>query len=162
MPLLNLHHIALPCLPDNLEKTRRFYVDVLGTKPGHHAKLGLPGSRSDINNVMFDLVAPRALEQTDPWRTRKAADPMADHIVIKAFGFDEMRERLIAHEADWRQLDLRSAGVWQLFVIDPNGIVVEMNFDIGREPPGSQGPDGTHPYLIADMHDGVVQRKHMW
>ncbi|WP_433706531.1 VOC family protein [Paraburkholderia sacchari] len=158
MPLLDIHHIALRCKPGNLEETTKFYTELLGMKEASRPNLGFPGSWLDINKTMFHIVDHRPAKHLDPWHQRHEADAMFDHIAVKAHGFDEIRERLIQAGADWRQLDLRSAGLWQLFVLDPNGIIVELNFTITDEPPGSKGPDGTRGYMLHDTYDkGVVQ-----
>ena len=69
-----------------------------------------------------------------------------DHIALSAHGFDEMRGICEARDLDWRQFDIPSFNLWQLFVHDPNGVLVELNFDAAKEPEGSKGPDETRRY----------------
>lgn len=158
MPLLDIHHIALRCKPGNLEETRKFYTTLLGMKEAARPNLGFAGAWLDINSTMFHIVDHRPAKHLDPWHQRNEADAMFDHIAVKSHGFDEIRDRLIESGADWRQLDLRSAGLWQLFVLDPNGIIVELNFTIADEPSGSKGPDGTRGYVMHDTYEnGVVK-----
>lgn len=160
MPLLDIHHIALRCKPGNLDKTVAFYTDLLGMKSAARPDLGFPGAWLDINRTMFHIVDHFPEKHLDPWHARKEAGAMFDHIAIKAQGFDEMRRRLVEAGADWRQLDLSHAGLWQLFVLDPNGIIVEMNFTIAEEPSGSRGPDGTKPYMLSATYaDGKADSK---
>lgn len=157
MALLDIHHIALRCKPGNLDKTVDFYTGMLGMKMAHRPDLGFPGAWLDINETMFHIVDHRPAKSLDPWHHRPEADAMFDHIAVKSHDFDAMRQRLIDMGADWRQLDLSHADLWQLFVLDPNGIIVEMNFTISQEPPGNKGPDGTRPYMLVDSYsDGMA------
>jgi hypothetical protein len=43
---------------------------------------------------------------------------------------------------------VKGLGQWQLFIKDPSGIVIELQFVVANEPPGSKGPDGTRPYMF--------------
>lgn len=47
---------------------------------------------------------------------------------------------------DWRQKIIEGTGLWRLFVLDPNGVIVELDFDIADEPEGSTGPDEGERY----------------
>jgi catechol 2,3-dioxygenase-like lactoylglutathione lyase family enzyme len=154
MPLIDVHHVALRCEPGNLDKTIKFYKDVLGMKSAARPELGFDGAWLDINKTMFHLVDHFPPEHLDPWHKRAQAKSIFDHIAIKANGFDAMKAKFIEQGVDWRQLNLSSAGLWQLFVLDPNGIIVELNFTIADEPKGSIGPDGSKPYVMIESYAG--------
>ena len=36
--------------------------------------------------------------------------------------------------------DIPDFKLWQLFVLDPSGVVIELNFEAEKEPEGSKGP----------------------
>jgi len=36
--------------------------------------------------------------------------------------------------------------LWQLFVLDPSGVLVELNYDATKEPRGSKGPSKRKQY----------------
>ena len=58
-------------------------------------------------------------------------------------------DRLVTrHGVDYRQNNVRAMGQWQLFIRDPNGIVIELQFIVANEPAGSKGPDATKPYMF--------------
>ena len=69
-----------------------------------------------------------------------------DHVALVARDFDAMKAEIVGRDLDWRQNDLPGAGLWQLFVHDPNGVLIELNFTIADEPDGAAGPDGTNVY----------------
>ena len=57
-----------------------------------------------------------------------------------------MRKTIEERNLNWRQFDIPSFNLWQLFVHDPNGVLVELNFDTTQEPDGSKGPDDSNRY----------------
>ena len=63
-----------------------------------------------------------------------------------ARGFDKMREKLKKHRCDWRQSDVPDMKLWQLFVLDPSGVLIELNYDAIKEPRGSKGPSKRKRY----------------
>jgi hypothetical protein len=69
-----------------------------------------------------------------------------DHMAVRAVGFDAWKDHLTKHGVDYRQNDVKGLGQWQLFIRDPNGVVIELQFIVKNEPPGSKGPDGTRQY----------------
>ena len=61
----------------------------------------------------------------------------------------EMKKKIVACGNEWRQQDLSHADIWQLFVLDPSGIKIEINFTKSEEPRGSKGPDNRFKKYIA-------------
>jgi hypothetical protein len=51
-----------------------------------------------------------------------------DHVAFRATGLREMIERLQANRIAFTQRQVDDQGLFQLFLIDPNGIKVELNF----------------------------------
>lgn len=152
MAALDIHHVALKCKSGKLDETRRFYTELFGMKDSPRPDLGFPGHWLDLDDTMFHLLEYEPPKHLDPWHSRDEANSMVDHIAVKSRGFDEARQRLIDMKADWRQLDLSQFGIWQLFVLDPNGIIIEQNFAIADEPEGSAGPDDSNPYVIIEEY----------
>ena len=146
MALMDLHHIAIKVPPGRLKEAEDFYTKVLGMTYAHRPDLGFPGAWLSIKNTMIHLVDQEFSPSSDPWYGRAEAKSSIDHIAIKARGFDEVKRRVVELGYDWRQTIIPDAGLWQLFVIDPSGVIVELNFDIANEPPGSTGPDDTRRY----------------
>jgi catechol 2,3-dioxygenase-like lactoylglutathione lyase family enzyme len=146
MALADIHHIAIKVKPGRLQEAENFYTKVLGLTQAHRPDLGFPGAWLNIKNTMIHLVEEEFSPGMDPWYERPEAGSAIDHIAIKARNFDEMKRRVIEQGLDWRQTHLADAGLWQLFVMDVSGVVVELSFKIDEEPPGSVGPDETRRY----------------
>ena len=60
---------------------------------------------------------------------------------------------------DWRQMHLPDAGLWQIFVLDPNGVIVELNFVIAEEPAGSIGPTAEKLYPPLEQQSQAAQNR---
>ena len=146
MALVDLHHIAIKVPPGKLNEAETFYTEVLGMNYANRPDLGFPGAWLNITDTMIHLVDQEFPPESDPWYQRREAQSAIDHIAIKAKGFDEIKKRVNDLGYDWRQTSIPDAGLWQLFVVDPSGVIVELNFPIKDEPPGSVGPDGTRRY----------------
>lgn len=116
-----------------LEETRAFYVDLLGMSVGFRPQLKSTGYWLYAgDNAVIHLVETEASED-DRRKWDKAADNdvfetgMDDHV---AFSVEDssgavqfMKDNGIAY---WDRL-LADRGLYQIFVRDPNGIVVELN-----------------------------------
>lgn len=146
MALTDIHHIAIKVRPGRLKAAEDFYTKILGMTHADRPDLGFPGAWLDMKSTMIHLVEEEFPPELDPWYARDEARSAIDHIAIKARNFDEFKRRAIEHGLDWRQTHLPDAGLWQLFVMDVSGVIVELNFKIGEEPPGSVGPDSTRRY----------------
>lgn len=156
MALKDLHHIAIRCRPGTLAESESFYDAVLGMQHAERPDLGFPGAWMQMDRSMVHLMEQEWPAESDPWYARKEAASAIDHIAIKARDFDATKQRVLELGCDWREMELVDAGLWQLFVLDPNGVVVELNFDAAAEPEGSVGPapGNPRPYPPAPEPDG--------
>ena len=50
------------------------------------------------------------------------------HVALRCDGHDEMIARLDARCADYRENRIAIAGLRQIFTLDPNGVLLELNF----------------------------------
>jgi catechol 2,3-dioxygenase-like lactoylglutathione lyase family enzyme len=135
MQLTDLQHVAIRTA--DLAATDRFYIDILGMRRADRPPFGFPGSWLAMGSTMIHVMAgDAAKDDTGQVPTGAAA---VDHLALGARGFDAYKAKFIAEGLDWRENDIPSAGLWQLFVKDPSGIVIELNFDTAGEPAGSKG-----------------------
>jgi catechol 2,3-dioxygenase-like lactoylglutathione lyase family enzyme len=142
MRLHDIHHIAIKTL--DLEKTNRFYTEVLGMSMAHRPPFDFPGSWLNIGNTMVHLMAGKAAyDKNGRFLPGSAA---VDHISINAEGYEAYRDRFREHGLDWREFDIPAAGIRQLFVKDPNGVLIELTFAVAAEPPGGKGYDESRRY----------------
>lgn len=142
MPATDLHHLAIKA--KDLDATVAFWNEVVGSHSVERPDFGFPGAWLQFGTTMIHLYAGETATNPDGGYDRGSA--AIDHVALSAHGFDEMRRLLTDKGLDWRQMDIPSFSLWQLFVHDPNGILVELNFDATREPAESVGPDGTNIY----------------
>lgn len=132
MPLDRIEHFFVST--DDIEATRRFYCDVLGLTVGPRPELSFPGYWLYSGDVPCIHVGEReaygdyAAATRVPFSERAAGTGPIDHIAFNARGFDEMRAQLDAAGTDYRDNRLDEFGLRQLFVKDPNGITIELNF----------------------------------
>jgi len=145
MPLLDLHHVAIKTR--DLEATERFYIDVLGMKKVHRPDFDFPGAWLQMGETMFHLMAGYAGK--DEQGRSPVGSAAVDHLAIRAERFDEMRQRIVAAGLQFTDNEITDFRLWQLFVDDPNGVRIELNFDASQEPPDSKGPAGASLGAVA-------------
>ena len=143
MPLIDIHHVTIKT--QDLEATNEFYADVLGLTYAHRPDFGFPGSWFNIGHTMFHIVAGDAAVDADG-NAAPEGGASVDHIAIAARDFDAARQNFIDHDLEWRQSSIPGANIWQLFVHDPNGVLIELNFDTREESADANGPGENNRY----------------
>ena len=130
MPLGTLQHFTIE--PSDLERTRTFYCDVLGLDVGDRPPLDFPGYWLYSGGVatvhLMGTRKPRdgiVVRGTD----RKYEDTgRLDHIAFAASDVDDVRNRLKSKNVQFREQVVPRTGDTQVFLYDPDGIGVELNF----------------------------------
>lgn len=144
MPLIDIHHVTIKT--QDLEATNAFYTDVLGMTYADRPDLGFPGSWFSLGQTMMHITAGSAAIDAQGNAARKGGASV-DHIAIAARDFDAMKQQLVDHHLEWRQSSIPGAKIWQLFVHDPNGVLIELNFDTTNEADGAKGPGDDNRYM---------------
>ena len=132
MPLLKIEHFLV--LSNDIDRTRDFYCNVLGLREGFRPKLDFAGYWlyvGDTPSIHIGELASYAVwtkEVGIPISTPAASTGAVDHIAFNASGFDEMRARLKSHGIEPSENLLDEIGLRQLFIYDPNGVPIELNF----------------------------------
>ena len=136
MELIDIQHVAIRT--DDLEATNSFYTDVLGMRLAPRPDFNFPGSWLQMGETMIHVMAGTgALDDNGRFSPGSNA---VDHLAFGARGFDAYKQEFQERGLDWRENGIAGFGLWQLFVKDPSGIVIELNFNVGDEPEGSNGP----------------------
>lgn len=146
MKLGDILHIAIRTM--DLDATMKFYGEVLGLRvdPNRPPTVPAPGVWYDFQGTQIHVIAgPKAYGDDDQ---NAYGGANVDHFAIRAEGYDAWRAHLEKHGCDYRQNNVKLLGQWQLFTRDPNGVIVELQFIVANEPPGSKGPDGTKQYMF--------------
>ena len=129
----------------DLDATVRFYTEVVDLKDGD-----FPGSRS-MGAWLYDasdrpILHVISIDPNDPevalGRVRDRLGSLAgsleisslsgggaiDHIAFECSDYDEMRTKLQSRGLKFTTNDVPSINLRQLFVNDPNGVTLELNF----------------------------------
>lgn len=130
MPLGTLQHYTIE--PSDLDATKSFYCDVLGLEIGYRPPLGFPGYWLYSGGVAtVHLLGPRQAMEGFPVRDpREKFDNTGrfDHIAFEASGMAEVKARLEARKVAFQERTVPMTGASQIFLRDPDGIGVELNF----------------------------------
>jgi catechol 2,3-dioxygenase-like lactoylglutathione lyase family enzyme len=133
MPLSHLEHFLIQA--EDLEATRDWYVRVLGMREGRHPDFGFPvhwlyiGEKDVLHltqgGANVSANRKRYLGQ-ESQATRGSG--VVDHLAFRATGLDETIERLGRLGVEFKERQVDDQGLYQLFLFDPNGVKIELNF----------------------------------
>jgi catechol 2,3-dioxygenase-like lactoylglutathione lyase family enzyme len=130
MPLGTLQHFTIE--PQDLERSKDFYVDVLGLKVGDRPPLDFPGYWLYSGGVAtVHLMGTRKPREGIVVRgTEKNYDDTGrlDHIAFAATDVDGVRKQLASKGVKFRESIVPRTGDTQIFLYDPDGVGVELNF----------------------------------
>jgi catechol 2,3-dioxygenase-like lactoylglutathione lyase family enzyme len=132
MPLTKLEHYLV--LTDDIDATRDFYVEALGMQVGFRPPLGFPGHWVYIGDTPVIHIAEwvtytaRSKDRGVHVSTRASGTGPVDHIAFAAQDYDEVLARLERLGVPVRVNNNPGNIVRQLFLFDPNGVQIEINF----------------------------------
>jgi catechol 2,3-dioxygenase-like lactoylglutathione lyase family enzyme len=132
MPLTELNHYLL--VARNLERTKKFYQDVLGLQLAERPDFGFPGYWLSVNGeicVHLASQAPNKIRDTfllkkHPKGTQGSGS--VDHIAFLAQNPTEVRERIQKHKVQMHFRSFPDAKLFQIFLKDPDDVTIELNF----------------------------------
>ena len=124
-----LEHVTIRCA--HLARTRDFYCDFLGLTDGPRPDFPFRGHWLYLGDVpVIHLV--EAADTGGAWGDPPAApgpDTGAfDHVAFQGHDFQAFRARLAAAGVTFRERIVPGGRLSQLFVPDPEGVLVEINF----------------------------------
>jgi catechol 2,3-dioxygenase-like lactoylglutathione lyase family enzyme len=133
MRVSQLDHVNI--VTDDLPGTAKFYADLLDLE----ARDGPPPSKPEDVQWMYDDAGRPILHLNRSSFFRplgRVAKPGKDtgalhHVALRCEGSDEMIERLTARGLEHQVNEVRSINLKQIFVVDPNGVLLELNFFAG-------------------------------
>jgi catechol 2,3-dioxygenase-like lactoylglutathione lyase family enzyme len=125
MPLNGLNHYTIR--PADLERTKDFYVDVLGLEIGYRPPLGFDGYWLYCGGQpTVHLIGPRERDAHIPRDVGPTG--LLDHIAFSCTGLAEMKARLAAGRIEHEERVVPRDRQTQLFLHDPDGVAVELNY----------------------------------
>ena len=119
MNLNGLDHFTVVCR--DLTKSNEFYQEVLGLKCGDRPEFDFPGAWMYLSaRPIVHLVGGRTLmtEETGPF----------EHIAFAASNLDKWRAFLRDRDISFEEADVPGRPMRQVFLHDPNGVKIELNF----------------------------------
>jgi catechol 2,3-dioxygenase-like lactoylglutathione lyase family enzyme len=123
MPLTQLNHVTVRT--DDLEGTRDFYSEALGLRDGFRPPLTFPGYWLYCGEQAVVHLVPRSGQiGAGPGDTTGNFD----HVAFVAEDFDGMRARFARLGLDFSEREVPGIRLKQLFVQDPNKVMIEINF----------------------------------
>ena len=155
MPVSHIEHFLVAA--DDIDATRDWYVRVLGMQSGPHPDFGFPVHRMYVNGVDIVHIGPSAKHAGDiqkkylgrtSQRTEEGTGAI-DHIALRATGLRAMLEHLRKEKVPFTQRRANGQALFQLFLYDPNGIKIELNYT-------AEEAEGIAPELMAS--DLIAQR----
>jgi len=139
MPLTGMHHFSIRT--EDVERSTRFYVDVLGFTDGPRPPFDFPGAwlyqgdsanpRNAIVHIIgIDASSPQGLRayMGDRDARRELGTGPFDHMAFGGENLPEVRAQLDAHRVEFVERMVPMLGLHQVFFKDPNGIMIELNF----------------------------------
>jgi len=133
MALGHIDHFLLQTA--DMEKTRAWYVDVLGMRVGSNPDFKFPvfwlylGDKDVVHvtegGAGVSENRKRYVGQESQATTGSGA---VDHIAFRATGLRDMIAHLKALGVDFKQRQVDDQGLYQIFMFDPNGVKIELNY----------------------------------
>src|SRR4051794_16162104 len=127
MSVLCLNHYNLTAPWEMLEQLRDFYVDVVGLSVGDRPDFARKGFWLYAGDK--PIVHLIVCQDGDVRAGGEVAPSFIDHIAFTCKGLSEAVERLKAHGVVYKLSEVPSRHQVQIFVSDPAGVGVELNFE---------------------------------
>ncbi len=133
MPVTELNHYFVRA--NDLKRTRDFYVDVLGLEEMPRPDFPFPGywlgSGGRIQVHMGQAGIPNAelYYLGSPAGAAKNNSGVVDHVAFLASDPEKFIEKFKSRGVAYRARSLPDADLYQLFVQDPDGLTIELNFN---------------------------------
>ncbi|HWV51115.1 VOC family protein [Pseudorhodoplanes sp.] len=130
MQTIGLFHLAIKTV--DLDATVKFYSEVLGLTLAPRPDFGFPGAWLALGDgtaiIHVYAGSPALVDGKAPDGTGAV-----DHLSLMVRGWDECLARVQATGREWRAQIVPGTNLWQLFVHDPSGLLLELTFDGDKE-----------------------------
>lgn len=133
MPIETLHHCAIRTL--RLEESKAFY-ESLGLYAGERPPFSFPGywmyagEQPVVHLVGIDEEKPEGLYEY-LGKEQLAFDKgsgAVDHLAFRASNAEALKQILNERNIEFREREVPDMKLFQIFVEDPNGVTVELNY----------------------------------
>ncbi len=128
MAIAGLNHFNIIASPALIAEVRAFYLDVIGLTEGWRPDFDFDGHWLYAGDApILHLMSDPDLQTGDTGETSKSTGHL-DHIALTASGLADMEARLRELNIDYDKKEVPGFNITQLFIRDPIGLGVELNF----------------------------------
>jgi catechol 2,3-dioxygenase-like lactoylglutathione lyase family enzyme len=113
----------------DLKATVGFYQDILGLESGARPNFAFPGAwMYSEGRAVVHLVD---ISPTD--EAQKPDSGVVHHVAFISRDFAGMKKRLTAKGVEFEARQVPGGELWQIFIRDPNGVMIELNYEAAKE-----------------------------
>jgi catechol 2,3-dioxygenase-like lactoylglutathione lyase family enzyme len=152
MPLSHIEHFLIQT--GDIAATRDWYVRVLGMRVGPNPDFKFPVCwlyLGDTDVVHLTEGGANVSENRKRYLGQQSdavhGSGAVDHIAFRCTGLRDMVDHLKRERVEFKQRQVNDQGLYQLFLIDPNGVKIELNF-------ANAEAQGIEPELMASQLTG--------
>ena len=112
-----------------LDETVRFYEDILGLQNGDRPNFSFPGA------WMYSEGRPvvHLVDISPTSEPQKPDSGVVHHVAFASRDFNGMKQRLQSKGMAFDTRQVPGGELWQIFVRDPNGVMIELNYEAAKE-----------------------------
>ena len=133
MPLSHIEHVLIQT--SDIAKTVEWYVRVLGMRAGFTPDFKFPvqwlylGDRDVVHVTEGGAnTSENRKRYVGQQTTATEGSGAIDHVAFRCTGLKDTLAHLRAEGVEFKERQVNDQGLYQLFLFDPNGIKVELNF----------------------------------
>ena len=133
MPVSHLEHFLIQTA--DIGATRDWYVEVLGFREGPHPDFKFPvvwlylGDKDVIHITQGGKnVSENRKKYLGQQSEALSGSGVIDHMAFRCTGLADMMAHLKRRNVAFSQRQVDAQGLFQLFLLDPNGVKIELNF----------------------------------
>jgi catechol 2,3-dioxygenase-like lactoylglutathione lyase family enzyme len=132
MPVHSINHFLIRAA--DIERSKNFYVDVLGFEVAQRPDFPFPGYWLGTNGSIQVHIAQDGIENRSFYYLGTRDDAangqtgVIDHVAFLCEDPGEFKQRLDQKGVSYRTRFLPDNQLFQLFLTDPDGVMIELNF----------------------------------
>lgn len=131
----------------DLDSTVHFYQEVMGLEKGPRPNFAFPGAwMYSEGKAVVHIVD---ISKTD--EAQKPDSGVVHHVAFVSRGFDGMKQRLSSKGMPFDARQVPGGELWQIFVNDPNGVMIELNYEAAKENSASAPTEETSVNMGAKL-----------